>query len=882
MRKAATVLLYTSLFTLSLGVTGLRALEIPLRVKEFDGFTRRAEPVTAGVILPRSAVKESESLCLYSADGEPVPCQFETTATWPDGSVKWVLVDMLADCPARGQSVYLLKDSGRRPEGPSRLKTTRSPAGVTVETGPLRCTLGRENFDLFESVYLDHDRDGVFAPGELVSAPRSRPAIMLVDDRGREISSRWGRVESFELEAGGPVRATVAVKGSLGDSDGERRLDYTARIHFYEGTGFVRVFFTLQNYRPASPLLDEDNDLHWIMGREGSYFFEDMSLNCRLAFDGPIQLSVGDNYDDFLDRVVLTDRGGIYQESSGGEGWFHRVHMNHRQRIPLTFRGAKAFLGEVTTHRLDRPDAWLHVADRRFGLAVGVRHFWQNFPKALSADPDGTVRAALWPGEFPDSHELQGGEIKTHEVAFFFHTGPQTEGRRPTEYGVARVMCGFHHPLFVRAPTESYLESGFFDDAVAYDPQRFPTYELLMQGAVTKKDDNLMLDIEKSEEYGWRNFGDTPAHNEFDETGGPHTGRLAVSHFNHEYDHGYGMLFQSLRTASSDPGLSYQWWSLADPGIQHQSDIDFYHCFTDTLRGGVFNGGKFAHTAHGVEAVTSSHRSGGPPAIWWGKLNWRWGRGGSPESGHFDSRGLMAYYYLTGNRRVLESALEIADLVYFKITEDKFAQIDRVSRDAGNNIQILTDAYLLTWDDKYIAAVEKTIKSTAPDKQWYMSEQGRKNNPDNQLGGFWQASICINAVARWTAVMEEKTGRPYSLGREYVVAYADFISRFLAAGPGSGIYMRWSPAAGGQGNHGPWTYRVTDVLMFGHKYAEDPALKKRFLKAASDAFAFMQRRYPGSKPIYYDSKYHTILAGGGHQYTYFKRYGGWPPMAPSR
>jgi len=79
MRKAATVLLYTSLFTLSLGVTGLRALEIPLRVKEFDGFTRRAEPATAGVILPRSAVKESESLCLYSADGEPVPCQFETT-----------------------------------------------------------------------------------------------------------------------------------------------------------------------------------------------------------------------------------------------------------------------------------------------------------------------------------------------------------------------------------------------------------------------------------------------------------------------------------------------------------------------------------------------------------------------------------------------------------------------------------------------------------------------------------------------------------------------------------------------------------------------------------------------------------------------------------
>ncbi len=33
------------------------------------------------------------------------------------------------------------------------------------------------------------------------------------------------------------------------------------------------------------------------------------------------------------------------------------------------------------------------------------------------------------------------------------------------------------------------------------------------------------------------------------------------------------------------------------------------------------------------------------------------------------------------------------------------------------------------------------------------------------------------------------------------------------------------------------------------------------------------------QPLYYDSKYHTILAGGGHQYTYFKRWGRWPGLA---
>jgi len=45
--------------------------------------------------------------------------------------------------------------------------------------------------------------------------------------------------------------------------------------------------------------------------------------------------------------------------------------------------------------------------------------------------------------------------------------------------------------------------------------------------------------------------------------------------------------------------------------------------------------------------------------------------------------------------------------------------------------------------------------------------------------------------------------------------------------------------------------------------------------AARDAFEFMRRRYPGSSPLYHDSKWHTILAGGGHEYTYFKKYNRW-------
>ncbi len=845
------------------------AIEMVLTAREDAGYARRAEPVTAGVILPRGAVKNPGTLTITAPDGKVVPAQFETTSSWPDGSIKWLLVDFKANCAPRGKAAYRLSDHGASSAPTTALKVDSDDSGVTITTGPMRCRLDRQGFDLFSEVYLDHDSSGTFEDSEKISRAERLNSVLLTDSQGREYSSRWGTIKNFEVEASGPVRATVAVKGKLADIDGDSELEYTARLHFYAGTGMVRVHFTLANRNPTKVFRDEDGDSHWLMGQPGSVFFEDFSLSTNLGFDGPVVMSVGDGKRDILDRVVLTGEGGIYQESSGGDNWFGSVHMNHKLEIPMRFRGAKAFLGDVEPYQVDRPDAWLHVADRKFGLAVAVRWFWQNFPKALSATPDGQVRVGLFPDEWPDSHELQGGEIKTHELAFYFHTGPQ--GSSVGENRVATVMGAFHYPLIVRGPAESYISSGFFDDVVAYDPRAFPTYENLMQGGIAGKPRNIPTDIDIHDEYGWRNWGDTPARNEFDETGGPHTGRQAVSHFNHEYDHGYAMLLHGIRTTDRSPELGTSWWRMAEPALWHEADIDIYHS-QDTNGKGAFSGGKFAHTSHGVDVINASHR-GSPRVTWWGSLNWRWGRGQSPESGHFNNRGQMALYYLTGNRTVLESALELTELVYYKISNDVFAQIDRTSRDAGNNLQALTDAYLLTWDEKYVAVAEKILESTAPDKQWYMSKEGRAATPDQDVGGYWQPAICINAVGRWTDVMEEKTGKPYTRGRDYLVKYADFASRFMAAGPANGFWSSWKPNGEKSGNLGPWTYRVVDVLMYGHKYSADPAIRSRCLKAAREAMQFMRNNYASRN--YSDSKWHTIVAGGGHEYTYYKKHGSW-------
>src|SRR5262249_50939880 len=47
------------------------------------------------------------------------------------------------------------------------------------------------------------------------------------------------------------------------------------------------------------------------------------------------------------------------------------------------------------------------------GIAVAFPEFWQQFPKALEAEGR-LLRIRLFPEQFGDPFELQGGEQKTH------------------------------------------------------------------------------------------------------------------------------------------------------------------------------------------------------------------------------------------------------------------------------------------------------------------------------------------------------------------------------------------------------------------------------------------------------------------------------------
>jgi hypothetical protein len=105
----------------------------PLSVALFvRGTTASPQPVTVGLPFPRGGLQDTGSLSLAGADGRPIRLQAEPLARWPDGSVKWLLLDFV--CPAGGPAVgrwTLHREAGVNGRGgPGTLSVEESAAGL--------------------------------------------------------------------------------------------------------------------------------------------------------------------------------------------------------------------------------------------------------------------------------------------------------------------------------------------------------------------------------------------------------------------------------------------------------------------------------------------------------------------------------------------------------------------------------------------------------------------------------------------------------------------------------------------------------------------------------------------------------------------------------
>lgn len=617
--------------------------------------TRSSQPISVGVPLSRGDCRTVPTDGqLASPCGKLFPVQFRPLSRWFDGSVSWLLADTIL-------------------------------SGVNASAGPWQLLIPREpSSDATRTTVSITSSDSlVFPPcgGSDVRDFVLRHAQWSFIDKRRQ--SREVILKRPKAVVDGTIRATMRQAGEIA---GLRGLRIAVEWDFYPLASLARCNVTLHNSRRA-----RHRGGLWDLGDAGSHLFHEFSFRLEL----PSQVKSMQLRPETQSEEISSTRGlKLYQDSSGGEHWRSQNHVNRHGIVPCQFRGYQLKADDQEQAGLRAtPTIAAETADWR--ITAAVPDFWQQFPKSLEAN-ESEIRIGLFPSEWSDTHELQGGERKTHSFWLCVQSSDAPNAELDWVYAPARFL-----PTAAACDDENELWGLGIGAGVAAD-----SFEQVTGEAIDGPG-SVIADRERVDEYGWRNYGDFFAGHEQLHYGGK---QPLISHYNNQFDVLRGLLRQTLQTRD------VRWYELADALARHVMDIDIYH--TDSDRA-AYSGGMFWFTDHYLHAETSSHRTYSQRnASTAGKPY-----GGGPGAEHNYTSGLKLYYFLTGSVSARKAVIGLADWVVrmedgrrniFGLVDDGQTGMATVgyakpSRGGANSINALLDAWELTGKPEYRYLCEEII-----------------------------------------------------------------------------------------------------------------------------------------------------------------------------
>lgn len=218
-------------------------LNVPLFVNEVlpsgvTGANRTDEVVTGGIPLPEDS--GITSISQLGLDGV-AKGQFRALGYWPNGNIKWVLLDFPLSVTAGSTSEAVSLVDGAGNFGGSDMATDNG-ATITVATGAATFTIKKANFNIFDVVTVG-------ATTMVSTGNAGRLSMIGTDDT--DYASSNDASSTASIEENGPVRAVVKATGALKSAGGTRLVDFTMRLHFYTGTGTVKGSVELRNATDA-------------------------------------------------------------------------------------------------------------------------------------------------------------------------------------------------------------------------------------------------------------------------------------------------------------------------------------------------------------------------------------------------------------------------------------------------------------------------------------------------------------------------------------------------------------------------------------------------------------------------------------------------------
>jgi hypothetical protein len=598
-------------------------LSVPIQFEWDDDLPRTKEPVSLGLPWPKGAITDERYFHLI-ADSRQQILQTRILDRWPDGSIRWCLFDFVVD-----------RDFGK-PDYCIRIE----PTVRAVETpDPISEPLRTLDFGLLTMNVTDADiliRQGLEESKFQIQTVLAEPDALAVWD----FSAR--QVEE------GPLRSRVRISGPLiGQAAWSGKLLLSCDLDFYSHIPVTRARVTLRNTMAA-----DHPGGNWDLGNAGSVYIQELAVSIVSPSDSlpdsRLSLEPGQATNRISGKIELV------QHSSGGENWQSETHLNRHRELPKQ----RGYTLDVEGQRINeglRATPVLQLGTGRTTIGCAIPHFWQNFPKSLTAT-SGQLSVGLFPSQTGGPHELQGGEQKTQTLYLSF--GPDDVSREP--------LLWARSPVIAHADPEWYAYCGVVPYLTSESVDSNTVYKQLVNQAI-EGSDTFLHKREKIDEYGWRNFGDIYGDHEAVYWKGP---KPMISHYNNQYDCVAGLLYQFLRSGRTE------WYRQALECAEHTVDIDQYHTGMDKA---AYNQGLFWHTYHYAPADTGTHRSY-PKSLRQGahfhsgqdlqkmgqtgeSLKKAYAVGGGPASSHNYNYGLMLAYFLTGEPAYRIAAIDLAQFV---------------------------------------------------------------------------------------------------------------------------------------------------------------------------------------------------------------------------
>lgn len=346
-------------------------MSVPLHFPKLSRFDRPAEPITVAVPFPQGELAADAPVAAV-ADGREFPTQARPTATWPDGSVKWLLVDALVDLPGNAAADYALEAAvvPPTPDPPARAEV--GDGAATIDTGPLTVRLcGPGETGLLREIVLGGE---VVAAGEELVGPEVTVA-------GERFVATVA-AEGWQIVEPGPVRVVVEARGQHVGQAGTR-LDFIARVTAWAGKPWIEVHYRLVNREPAPTTAVE-------------------ALTWSLHAKEPVQEAEA--------AITVSNYRSQTQTAPAGETIRRVIDADHllytsNEQVP------EVLYGTFTAH-------WRLAGA---GLSASVFQAYQNFPTGLSAGANGLCVELVAPGSL--SLELRRGMAKGYRFLLHMHDG---------------------------------------------------------------------------------------------------------------------------------------------------------------------------------------------------------------------------------------------------------------------------------------------------------------------------------------------------------------------------------------------------------------------------------------------------------------------------